>query len=528
MSFNYRQGGSWNTPTVKRRQNGQWVTIGGGDDGGGGGDSTYPSYYYTDGPPERDGTTVTYDGTSHSSINAALDTLSPGDSLYIDPVNSPYEERIFLEPSMADHITIYSDGDISYNSTAQPTVNTQGAVIQQPSDQAEPFDTDFQSAGGRRNNTGVSLVGSYGSLESGANETEIQVSDASRFSAGDTIFVTEETRPYGEPRAGDAAGASRTQEFTNVTDVSGDTLTLDRPLTLPYPNNNETLVDVPEWVAEDIHISGLDFRNNGNSDDMGPRIMRVKDGWFDNIRVLNGGSTGNRRILNSMSLHNRFDHIYMEGGYNYGINNQATACRTLCTNIMADNINRYVVRFGPSGEPTTLGYADTISGRGLARTVAGVHHGGFHVDYETLTATDCRIAVTRSRNITVDGFTDIESSNATLVCTQRPANVYVRNGTVENKQGSVVFRFTLENDSSGESNYGNSYIENANYENIHIEPYGGNSITDIGEFTGSGSEGVDGLHFSNITYGDTTLTESHVQQWDGYSNVPISNLTVEP
>lgn len=527
MNWKNFRGGSWETPTIKRRQDGQWVPIGGGGGGGGGGNVDTDGYY-TEGPPERDGDTITYDGTSYSSINDALLDLNSGDSLYIDPSNSPYVERIYVDPSdnIANGITIYSDWDIEYSDDGIATINQQGAVIEQPSDHSQAFRIDYPVRNPNSGNTDIELVGSYDGRLAGAETTEIEVTDSGPFSVGQQIFIQEETRPYGIPPSGGASGASETFEYHTIEAIDGNTLTLDQPLALPFPNDNQTAVGDAMWTMEDIHVHGLKFRSRGGSGDYCMFIGATYRGWFDNLYCENPDT---HMIFHMLSMYNRFDNIYMNDGDHYGINTQAGTARTMCTNIMGRSHNRYVCRWGPSGQSSTRGYAYNVAGRDLLRTVGGVHSGGFFVDFEDLTVNETRAIVTRSWNITLDGF-EIRSGHEqgpSLVCAQRPAHVVVKNGTIEGLEGSgnTVWGFRLRGSSAPR---GPERVDNVTYENIDIEPYENRDKTELGYFETDDDSPTSGpLTFRDIYYGGEKLTQSDVEAWSGYDPDILPELTVE-
>lgn len=527
MTWYHVHGGSWNAPTLKRREGGRWVTIGSDNSGSDG--SVDTSMYYTDGPPERSGSTITYDGTSYSSINDALIDLSSGDSLYIDPSNSPYTERIHIgtNDNIANGITIYSDWDISFNSNTVATVNQEGAVIQQPSDENQAMRIEYAVRNPNSGNTNVELVGSYEGIGSGAETTEIDVTDSRPFSVGQQIFIQEDTRPFGIPSSGGASGASETFEYSTIADINGNTLTLDQPLAMPFPNSNQTAVGDAMWTMEDIHVSGLKFRSRGGSGDYCVFVGATYKGWFDNIVCENAGSKP--MIFNMLGMFNRFDNIFMDTGSHYGINNQAGTARTMCTNIMGTDHNRYTVRFGPSGQSATRGHVDNIAGRNLLRTTGGVHSGGFHIDYNNMTANDTRAIVTRSWYTTLDGF-EVNGGNTRgppLVCAQRPAHVTVKNGSISGLDGTdnTVWGFRLRGSSAPR---GSERLDDVTYENIDIEPYENRDKTELGYFeTDSDSPTSGPLTFRNVYYGGDKLTQSDVEAWNGYDSNYVPDLTVE-
>lgn len=61
-------------------------------------------------------------------------------------------------------------------------------------------------------------------------------------------------------------------------------------------------------------------------------------------------------------------------------------------------------------------------------------------------------------------------------------------------------------------------------EDVEIEDYGVD-ITDIGEFRGDLEGGS--LTIRNVTDAGQRLERSHVEQWDGFDDVTINDLTVE-
>lgn len=537
MPWKHRKGGAWNAPTIKQRKNGQWVTIGGGgtggDGGGGGGGTIDTTPFYTDGPPTRSGTTYTYDGTNYSSISAALTTLNSGDSLYIDPSNSPYTEHISIPSNnnVANGITMFSDWDITFNDTGQPTVNTTGAVIDQPGDESGCMRVDYGIRSPNSSNTSIDLVGTYTGSLAGGNETSIDVTDSSPFSVGDQIYIQEDTRPWGIPSSGGAAGAGETFQFATVTGISGNTLALDQPLYMSYPNKNATAVGKAKWTMKDFHVHGLKFKSNGGTTvgttkDYGVVLGNVYNSWFNDILVENAKT---HMIFHMLSMFNRFDNISFRNGDHYGLNSQAGTTRTMATRMMGDSHNRYTVRFGPSGQSTPKGYARDIAARSLLRTAGGVHSGGFGIDYENVTANNTRIIVTRSYYITVDGFT-VKSGNTQgppLTAAQLPAYITVKNGHVGGMEGtgSTVWGFRLRGSSAPK---GPEKLHDVTYENITIDPYENRSKADLGYFeTESDSPTSGPLTFRNVTYGGNKLTLSDVKSWSGYDSSVLPDITVE-
>lgn len=497
-AFKYRHDNSWRTPTVKRRENGQWVTLRTGDDAG---DTPVVAEerFYTDnqGPPERAGDTI--NASNYSSLQAAADALTEGDILFIPAASGPYNERFEIR---TDNTTIRSDGAW----INQPDNNQNWAV----------------RTGGAIHNNDTSLSDSHG-----YGDNEISVKDVSNFSPGDDIRIKEDRNPYGEPRSGGAGGAGSTAEYRTVESVDTDkeTLTLSYPLMLPYPNTNSTEIGRVSWAVEDLHITGLNIRGTanetGSAESSRPFTMDgVARGWFEDMTVTQGG---NHCVSLKYSYRCRFNNFACENALRYGINVHDGTTHTYATNISGYGLGRYVFRVGPSGgdECSSDVLVDGIYGAGMGgQFVANVHHGGFHVDCFNLEADGERVLRMRSRETLLDGFTGKENPSYDFRTRQQPYNNTVKNGDILSKPSGAgdVFSFDLR---SSENERG----ENITFENIHIEPYDGRDITEIGYFNSNAI--IDGLTFKNITYGEQDLKRSHVEAWRNYELATITDLLVE-
>lgn len=489
----------------------------GGGDGGGGGGGDAGARFYTSGPPTRSGATVTYPADGHSSIVNAVVSLNSGDELYIEP--GTYSEAIDLRGvSVADNITIRGDLQLSFDANGKASVAQEGPTIQ-ASDALQmdlaPYSLDTQI-------TSAVSVG----------DSVINVADATPYSAGDAITIAEQnTRPFGEPASGGASGASDTVEFATIAsvDTTADQLTLQHPVYLPYPLNNAAYVAGANFNVEDIHITGLRFDGTGAAS-TNVRLHSVKDAWVDNVISTNVTSSPNNLFAVYRGYHNRFDGVYLHTGGHYGLNFTDFSTDNMATNISSANHNRYTVRYGPNGESAAGGYVDGIYGENLSRTVGGVHHGGFTVDYQNLYAQDAQAMVFRSRNLTLDGFTKDGLEGPDIVFAQRPFNVDCRNGTIQNPDPAktYVFRFRMRDGTGTSGANGNERFDQILIENIDIEQFGTTPITDIGHFEVDGTPPTSGsLTFRNITYAGQQLQRSDVTSWDGYDSSLIDNLTVE-
>ncbi len=475
-----------------------------------GGGEEIPDRFYSDGPPERTGTTISYPSDGHTSIEDAAHSLSSGDTLYIE--SGTYNETVSLNSdSISDNITIRSDLELTFDSDGAVSVAQEGATI---SASGVVFETDLSPNGG-----GETLTTSH---EAGAQE--LSISDVSPFSVGDVITVEEATRPYGDPASGGASGATTTREHCQVAAINAtnDVLTLEDPLWLPYPNTNETDVSVVDFTIEDFHLSGIRFSGDQGVDTRPLSLSGIKNGWYDNLLVENVGD--DHLVSARHNFRSRFDKCHVQNGGDRGINAYDYCTDTAMTTISGEGFNRYVARFAPSSASSTGGYVDGVCGTNLdGRSAVDVHHGAYHINFADVTAIDSSAIVARSRGITLDSFEKRGVRGPDIIFAQRPYDVTISNGTIHDKDSTgFVFRFMLR--SEAENPFGADRFDHITIENIDIEDYGV-PITEIGEFRGN-QEGDD-LTFRNVTYGGTQLTESDVTSWPGYDDVTITNLTVE-
>ncbi|MFC7224177.1 hypothetical protein ACFQKF_13735 [Halalkalicoccus sp. GCM10025322] len=450
-----------------------------------------------DRPPERSGDRI--DASNYSSLQAAHDALSEGDTLFIP--SGTYVERFTISQ---DHITIESND----------------AWVVQPDNN----ETHAVGMGDPGHNSDASLVGSHDN-----GDKVIRVSDASPFSIGDDIYIAEYRRPYGEPQSGGASGADTTHEYRTVTSVdpTNDTITVHYPILLPYPNIENTEVGVMDWFAEDVHITGLNIRGTDPTDRPDSRPFQIqggKDVWADNMQIEDGGRNA---MYVSRSMRTRLDQIDLGPSQQYGINVFHGSTHTMITNVTANNIGRYAVRFGIGGGTSRCssdGYVDGVTGiNGDSSFVTNVHWGGFFVNFYNVEATASKVLRIRSRHITLDGFESYGNSQNEFATRQRPFHCTVKNGNIYNKQDGLVFLMNLRGEDGGV--YGNERGGDLTFENISIEPYGDRDITEIGFFHENCE--IDGLHFKNITYDGQQLERPHVESWANYDSANITNLTVD-
>lgn len=517
MTWKYRRAGGWQAPTIKTRENGRWVEIGDrSDDSRGTNPSDIPERFYTDGPPERSGSTITYPDDGHASIEDAILDLNSGDELYIQ--TDTYDETISVGSELADNITIRGDLELAFDSDGRATVAQEGPTIQATSTVLDIDQIFFGS------DTTVTSPVSVG-------DTVIEVNDASTMSIGDIALISEDdTRPFGEPAAGGATGADTTAEFREVVDIdtSNNTLTFRHGVHLPYPLETSCRIDDVDFNVDDFRVSGIRFSCQ-NAGDEPVEIRGVKNGWFDNILSQDAGDDDHHfRVRRSFRC--RFDGYHGEGDGQYSLNLTDHTTDTLVTNASSRDHTRYTVRLGPTSDPASGLWADGIYGENLSgRSVLDVHHGGFKANFFNAIGEDAQWSAFRSRGITADGGENRECDDRDFVWAQRSHDVIIRNVSIVNKIGSSpVFRWRMRS-ADARDRPGDEVHSNITLENIDIEDYGV-GITDIGEFQIDDTGGLEPsgpFTFRNIIYNGRQLTESDVQQWDGYDSKYITGLTVE-
>lgn len=528
MTFNYRKKRSWQPAIAKRRENGQWIEVG----SGGRGIERIPNRYYTEGPPQRDGDIITYNDSYSGSLQDAHDELAEGDTLFIDPADSPYTERLTITTS---HITIDGGGELSFDDNGNVTEVSEGAWIESPDTNDDyAVGTPVELFPGHSPDTSLaqSITGGGAEGDGNYNNTQvgdevIYVRDASAFSSGDWIYVWEDRIPYGEPISGGGGHASVTQEYRQVTDVDtgNDALTVDHPMMLPFPNNNSTEVGVIDWDVEDLRITGLNARGHDNVTGRAFEFGGVFEGWFDNLRADQGH---NQEIACLKSCRLRIDNIFMTNASDYGFNFSHGTSRVYSTNITGDGHGHYTVRLGSGGTDRGASAMDHVHDRITGRNynnngpVTNAHSGGFFAEFRNVFGDGERVFRPRSWHLTCDGFQEDAGERATIEYRQRPFYTVVKNGEVTNKVGSVVFMLGPGNVTS----YENERIEYARFENITIEAYDGRDATEIGSFGDETNGGVHHLIFHNVEYDGEWLTESDVMSWDGYDSITVNDLTV--
>lgn len=503
MSWKYWRGGRWNTATVKQRANGQWVAI---DESGDNGGSTrqIPPRFYTDGPPTRNGKTITYPDDGHSSLQAAYEALTEDDTLVISA--GTYTERLRLAQDPTDHVTIIGEGDVT---------------IVQPDD-ADRYTVGMNAKGGSHPND-TSLAAAHT-----GNETTLQVTDASPFvgNEGSVIHIKEYQNPYGYtgPPDGDP-----TVEYATIASVDdgSDTIELQNPLHFQYPNEALTEVGVVDWTIEDIRLSNLtihgdpSFYSSSSENLMPLHLYDLRELWIDSVTVEHAANSGMLTRI-GYSYRPRLDDITFNNGNRYGLDIVRGTTDACVTNVSATNIARYATRWGRPGPGPVGGFAQNVNGYGYNNFTASAHLGGYHIDHEEVHADACGVIRLRSRDINLDGFSEVNGKTQSFILGQIPDQCTVRNGTITDKQGGYVFYSDI-----GHDNWDYSWARDITFENIKIQEYDERGPEDIGFFTSGGGTFKGDFVFRDILYGDEYLTESHVRSWDNFDLQDINNLIVE-
>lgn len=304
MRWNYRENGSWNSATLRVRQNGQWVEVNSEEDSTGE-DISSPSgwvntdYLLTGDPPTR---STTVNTSSYSGLQDALDSVGEDTRIVID--DGPYT------------------GNYNLPHTSHLTLDGNGTTIDR---------SDINEAALEYNQSGEEFwtnTGGVGTYSIG--DTTIEVSDSSIFSVDDIIRIYDPDQVHPDMPltvSGEDDGQGSYHVVTDV-DTSNDVLTIDETLFLDWDNPNGNLrVDRIDWEAEDIRITNLTIEGNDDSRN-GERIIGIrtlKELWFDNCTVQNG-----------------LDGLWVYEGYQVRIHN-CVFNNLGNTNINPDNSNAYPV-----------------------------------------------------------------------------------------------------------------------------------------------------------------------------------------
>lgn len=515
MSFNYRQSGSWSTPTVKKREGGQWVTVGTGSDGGGG-DSDIPARFYTTEPSRGagtgpDGAAVVYPDDGHSSLQAAYDALSSGERLWIDPASGPYSGDYIRYNTSNTTIDGY---DPDTDSRARLEITSASDLVIEASDDTPSYAS------------GTSLATTY---PAGSGATEIQVSDASVVSVGDVVHISENGYTFD---AGSSHSITRELHIVEDTDTSSspNTITIDHELMLPYPGNSSTEVGTVTFDYEDIRFHGLHvvgMNNTGGTDVYPFSVKNTRKAWIDNCE---GERSDDGYIISvSESFESRCDDIYVHdsSGGGYGLVGYRDCHRGYWTNIDGENLSRYTIRFGSNSDrPCTDFLVDGVTATDHSGPGMKCHGGSHFVTLNNLNVNASVVegTITRlsSQYNEIDGFTASSTEGGWLIYIEwGPDPVVIRNSLepVTGYGGLISFRLD-----------GTSYLERGDItlEDIDMEATGGNSAGDIGEFRWDSNDEnyIESLTIHNVTYDGSYITQSDVEQWDDYDASKINDLSV--
>lgn len=327
MTWNHRSGGGWQSPTIKRRQGGEWVTIG-ISGGSGGGPTDSPSgwvntdYLLTGDPPTRSNTIYVSD---YNSIEAAVN-------------DAPEDTRIVI-----DYDT-YSESDIDIPFTDHLTIDGTGVELTRSDASANLFESNRH---GGEFSTNTDASGTYS-----PGQTSIDVADGSLFSSGDIIRIYDPDQEH--PGMFENTGTNSGQGVYHVVEsVSGDTITLDEQVFFDWDDPSGNLrVDNVDFGSRDLRITNMTI--DGNDPERDQNIINefrvFHELWMDNVSMRDGS----RGLWLYESYQARLDNVTFDNMGNnaenyYPLDITNGTHHTLMTNCESYNSGRYGFKSGSGG-----------------------------------------------------------------------------------------------------------------------------------------------------------------------------------
>lgn len=348
------------------------------------------------------------DASDYDSLQAALDDMSEGDTIFVPKSDGPYEG--FRWTNCPNHITIESDG----------------ALIEYAND-SRTFRID---GGGFTDSVDVD-----GSIEEGSTSLEVDGS-LSNYSVGDDIMIRD-TEMWYRGRTPDGSGpdyVSRAQDNVGeqnvIADINGSTITLRDPTIMEYPNEGGLEVHRYDWSATDVRISGLKFDGLSTSNVRnGLELRYVRDPWLDNIESY----TADRAPISFWNCRRVRGHdLHVENGL-YGVRFASGTSHAYMTEISGADIDRYVATSTSQHElvPRINAWWRGIYAEDSG-TACNSHFGGERNVFEDFEAVRCRYGLRdRSYNNEYRDFTVIDPTSTGRGCSDfsiAPEDTFVHGG----------------------------------------------------------------------------------------------------
>lgn len=375
------------------------------------------------GAGHADRTGETYRASAHASIQDALDTLSPGDTLDID-------EDITggFDVPQTNGITITS----STNATLSLPSGDSGPLISWPG-----WDTD---------DTGASPV------DEGADR--IDVDDPSVFEVGSDVRIIDENESYrgvGPGEMDSSVGSDLTTgEFHTVAGISGDTLQFEQAIRHPYSNESGTLqVERIDWGVNDVILSNLSFIGHESAGTL-QGIDEAKNVTLENITADRWGAGSDNKIVQiETSWRVTVRGSTITTGFSdraKGININAGSTDVLIEQCEVSDMGRYGINTGHGSghHPTCNVSIIGCTARDCDHAGYDCHFGSEDIRFRGCTAIDCQRAHNiRGWDIDIINGTSEGISEDVLWFRQWPVDISIE-GYTHNSGGNSVLDGYLE------------------------------------------------------------------------------------
>lgn len=371
MAWNYRQSRRWQTPRIKVRKNGRWVTIGGRF-----GDKELQGEFNWVNPPRRSTTEYTSD---YSSIQDGLNSISSDTELVID--DGPYTESFSIPKT--NNIT-FSGG-------------SNGATINNPGVSTAMIYAEDWSI----------TATSCSSLSEGT--TTLSVGNASIFSVGDDVRIHDSSDIYHNIGSSDLRNTwgQYKGEFDVVAavDTSNDTIEIENGTHQDYPNPSGDLeVGVIDWTLEDFHFhnitvdGGISSPADGASNNLrGVSIDECKNVWITDSTFKNWNKDG---ISCGENFYFYVDNCTFENMDRYGVSMSDGLTHARVRNCQGDSAGRYMIQCGGGATGQSRISAPTYDIMALnCHSMNNNYMGDAHWGAENIQYVDCSSQNTRTMKI---------------------------------------------------------------------------------------------------------------------------------
>lgn len=402
MNWSHRSDGDWSRPTVKRRDDGEWVTITSGPTG---------DFGWRD-PPERSETIYT---SEEGGLQAGLDALSPDTELVID--DGPYSGS-FLHDQ--DETTVSGGAD--------------GATIELPSSGSDPI-IEWPSD---------SFTDADVTAPISAGDETISVADTGPFSAGDDVRILDDTQVYRGLDRLKTSGDATTGEFQTVESVGDGELTLVDGADRDYPDSEAALeVSRVDWAMENVHYDNLTLSGYSTSDGDSDRPIEIneafKELWLTDI---DSNTWSYRGYDAHYGYYLYLDNVHVSDVGDNGITISVGTKNAIVRNCSATNCGHYGMNSG--WHPT---FNPAVNHRYVNCTVDEADDAGFdqHNGSEDVVFEDCEVVYSDDVGVKTRSLgTKIVRGNYTvdnrfIQTTQKAEDVTVKGVTVESNSRGILF-----------------------------------------------------------------------------------------